>query len=159
MRDDVHWTALELREECKPVLETVADQVILTDQFLTAQTPLAGMRFEVAVGNPPFSLAQEFILESLKYCDNVLMLLRLNYLGTIERAPWMAKHTPDIYVLPDRPSFTGWGTDSIEYAWFHWRSSELERSEGKLVMLSLTEKGVRAEEKAEAKARHPHLER
>lgn len=33
----------------------------------------------------------------------------------------MRSHTPDIYVLPNRPSFSGKGTDSIEYAWFVWR--------------------------------------
>jgi hypothetical protein len=163
VRKDVNWTALELREECRPILETCADQIVITDQFLADlppdQKPLAGMTFDVGIGNPPFSLAQEFILESLKYCDNVLMLLRLNYLGTIERAPWMQKHTPDIYVLPDRPSFTGWGSDSIEYAWFHWRKNELERSKGKLVMLDLTPKEVRAAQKAEAKAKNPHLKR
>ena len=33
----------------------------------------------------------------------------------------MTKHPPDLYVLPNRPSFTKNGnTDSIEYAWFVW---------------------------------------
>jgi hypothetical protein len=34
----------------------------------------------------------------------------------------MRARTPDVYVLPNRPSFTGGSTDSIEYAWFVWRT-------------------------------------
>lgn len=46
----------------------------------------------------------------------------------------MQRHTPDVYVLPQRPSFTGKGTDSTSYAWFVWTSAE--KTEGKLQILN-----------------------
>jgi hypothetical protein len=66
------------------------------------------------------------------------MLLRLNFLGSSVRAQFMRSHTPDVYVLPNRPSFTGNGTDSIEYTWFVWRHGNAGRAEGKLTLLSET---------------------
>ena len=143
-RPDVRWTALELRAECRPQLETLEPrpEVVITDKFVKKladdQKPLCGRRFDVALGNPPFSLALEFVQESLELADTVVMLLRLNFLGSSKRAEFMRGHTPDVYVLPNRPSFTGKGTDSIEYAWFVWRHRDAGRSEGKLTLLAET---------------------
>lgn len=72
--------------------------------------------------NPPFSLAMEFVERSLAEVDGaVVMLLRLAWLASQKRAPFLRKHTPSVYVLPKRPSFTGKGTDSADYGWFVWR--------------------------------------
>ena len=35
----------------------------------------------------------------------------------------MRAKPPDVFVLPDRPSFTGEGSDSADYAWFVWPST------------------------------------
>lgn len=144
-RGCVYWTALELREECRANLEKIQPpvEIIITDKFIDPsvpedQKPLHGRHFDVAFGNPPYSLAIEFIQESLKYCDIVVMLLRLNFLSTRSRAPFMQEHTPDVYVLPDRPSFTGHGTDSSEYAWFVWDKSKLPGDPGLVVVLNTT---------------------
>lgn len=73
------------------------------------------------ITNPPFSLAHEFIAHARRHSPEVVMLLRLNFLGSIKRHDWWTKNEPDaIYVLSQRPSFTGGGTDSTEYAWFAW---------------------------------------
>lgn len=144
-RQDIRWTALELREECAPRLKlpSVKD-IIITDKFVEPgvpeeKKPLYGRLFDVAFGNPPFSLAMPFIHESLRYCDNVVFLLRLNYMGSEERNAWMKDHMPDIYILPNRPSFRGDGqTDSIEYAWYHWNKNNLRRTDGKVTLLGLT---------------------
>lgn len=74
--------------------------------------------WDLAVGNPPYKLAQEFTDQALKLCREVCFLLRLNFLGSQKRAPWLREHPADVFVLPKRPSFTGNGTDAIEYAWF-----------------------------------------
>ena len=84
-------------------------------------------RFDVCLMNPPFSKAWEFARKAIEHCDTVIMLQRLNWLqpGSSEpsraRAQWLREHTPGVYVLPDRPSFTGDGkTDSQAYAWYAW---------------------------------------
>lgn len=76
------------------------------------------VRYRYAIGNPPYALAQQFIAHSLIFCDEVCFLLRLNFLGSQKRAPFWREHPADVFVLPKRPSFTGKGTDSVEYAWF-----------------------------------------
>ena len=68
------------------------------------------------------------------------MLLRLNWLGSEDRAAWLRRHPPSVYVLPNRPSFVeGGGTDATEYAWFIWG----EGFGGTLSVLRATPKAVR----------------
>jgi len=75
--------------------------------------------------NPPFSLAQEFIEHSIERAQCVVMLLRINFLGSKKRYDFWQKNSPDaMYVLSKRPSFTGKGTDATEYAWFVWQKKE-----------------------------------
>lgn len=62
----------------------------------------------VIVTNPPFSLAFEFAQKAVREADHVALLLRLNFLGSgtkSGRTPWLRQNPPDVYVLPNRPSF------------------------------------------------------
>lgn len=78
-------------------------------------------RRECIVTNPPFSLAKEFIEQACKLSDSVFMLLRLNFMGSQKRFNFWNLHKPSgIYVLSERPDFTGEGGDACEYAWFEW---------------------------------------
>lgn len=73
------------------------------------------------ITNPPFSLALEFCEHALCHAPEVIMLLRLNFLGSQKRYDWWRQNEPSaIYVLSERPDFTGGGGDSCEYAWFVW---------------------------------------
>jgi len=75
------------------------------------------------ITNPPFSLAQEILENCFKEFPHaeIIMLLRLNFLGSQKRKTFWEQHpVTQLYVLSQRPSFTGKGTDSIEYAWFVW---------------------------------------
>lgn len=91
-------------------------------------SPTAG--YDLVISNPPYSLAEEFIKHSLRWVHDdgkVAMLLRLNFLESQKRASWLRQHTPDVYVLPRRPSFTGGGTDATAYAWMVWhKRSQLD---------------------------------
>lgn len=117
VRDDVRWTAVEKRDGQHAALAGVAHYVTTTD-FLDWR-PF--QHFAVAITNPPYSLAQRFVEHALDLADNVAMLLRLNFLASLTRAAFMRECPPDVYVLPNRPSFRADGkTDSIEYAWFVW---------------------------------------
>lgn len=85
------------------------------------------VRFDLVVGNPPYSLAEEFIRHSFELLHpggQVIFLLRLAFLGGQKRAKHLWSEFPPerVLVLPKRPSFSGNGkTDQIEYAAFYWR--------------------------------------
>ena len=121
VRDDVTWSAVELREDCLAALEDAVGHSgsVHIGDFLEVDADTA--KPAVIVTNPPYSIAME-MLESALGVDGavVVMLLRLNFLASARRAPLMRRFPPDVYVLPNRPSFSGKGTDSIEYAWFAW---------------------------------------
>lgn len=81
---------------------------------------------DLVITNPPFSLAMEVIEKSLSVtCPGgyVVMLLRLNFLGSEKRFPLFRDNPPErIYVHSKRMSFTPDGrTDSGEYAHMVWR--------------------------------------
>jgi len=80
-------------------------------------------RYDVAITNPPYSIAGEFIAKCRAISDVTVMLLRINYLASEKRADMMRSDPPDVYVLPDRPKFVGGKADSCEYAWFVWGQS------------------------------------
>lgn len=109
--DDSHGSKLETSGATKI---TIADYLKIADKTFPA--------IDWIITNPPFSLAQEFIEKSLKIAQKgVIMLLRLNFLGSQKRHDFWVKNPPSkIMVLSKRPSFTGHGTDSQEYAWFIW---------------------------------------
>jgi hypothetical protein len=110
---------------------------------------LSAEKWDVSIGNPPFRLAAEFIAFSLKYARNVALLLRLNYLGSDTRAEFMRSLAPDVFVLPNRPSFRPskrglLTTDSVEYAWFVWGDEPgRNRNEGRIKVLKTTPKEER----------------
>lgn len=86
--------------------------------------------YDIIITNPPFSCAQEFIEKCLTEWKpkRTIMLLRLNFLGSQKRKEFWQKFPPSrIYVLSKRPSFTGNGTDSQEYAWFVWDNKIYEQ--------------------------------
>ena len=99
---------------------------------------------EAVIANPPYCLAEEFIRHSRKLFPgaDLVFLLRIAFLASASRLPlWRDIGTPNIYVLPQRPSFTGRGTDSADYAWFLFPPRK--RSIGAMQVLRETPKGKR----------------
>jgi len=74
--------------------------------------------------NPPYKLAKEFVDHAMRLVQLndgfVAALLRLPFLAGQKRRGWWQDNPADVYVLSRRPSFTGKGTDSCDYAWFVW---------------------------------------
>jgi len=62
-------------------------------------------RYDLGMTNPTFEYAIPVVTRMLEECRDVVALLRLNMLGSQDRAPWWEKHPADVYVLPKRPSF------------------------------------------------------
>lgn len=77
--------------------------------------------WDLVITNPPYSMAQMFVQRALNHGNNVVMLLRLGFLASQARREFWQERTPErLFVLSRRPSFTGKGTDSADYAWFCW---------------------------------------
>lgn len=124
-RSDVEWAALEIREECFDVLSGLTNRGVAICDFLYDQPTGNLWKASVVIGNPPYSLAFEFIKEAQARCPDavVCFLLRLNFAASGERADFMRRQKPSVYVLPNRPVFAKnkdgkWSGDSCEYAWF-----------------------------------------
>lgn len=119
-----HIDAVELREEERENLIGYADRVGILD-FL--KDPDLG-KYDVIIGNPPYSLAQEFIEKSLSLLrpgGRLIFLLRTNFLESEKRFKWWQDKIPSgLYTLHKRPSFTGKGTDATSYSWFVWEQTD-----------------------------------
>lgn len=144
-RPDVLWTACELRAECTvPLLASGVEPVI--GDFL-AQGFFDPTVFEVSLSNPPYSLAEAFIERALSLARIVAVPLRLNFMGSENRAGFRSRvGVPDLYVLPNRPDFSGEGGDSCEYAWFVWRAGQ-PQLRGSVEVLDLTPRAIRVAQK------------
>jgi hypothetical protein len=127
-----------------------SDVIFAQGDFLEVK-PSALLFADHVITNPPFSLAEEFLRHSRLLCPqaDLVFLLRLNFLGSQERLPfWRDLGVPDVHILPNRPSFTGAGTDSGEYAWMIFRAFDegcilRKPSEGIITILPNTPREVR----------------
>lgn len=154
------WIASDIQPHFQPTLAAIPgvraaitadfDKIIPEPLFqsLNVDQP------RVIITNPPFKHALSFAKKLLEEytASTICLLLRLNFLGSAERSSFMRENMPDIYILPNRPSFTGVGSDSIEYAWFVWSAgSDFGRSgQGWVSLLDDTPASVRKASKAES---------
>jgi hypothetical protein len=107
--------------------------------------------YAVAFTNPPYSIAWDVIKHAMQFAEQVVMLLRVNFLGSEGRAAWLKEHTPNMYILPNRPSYGvnehgRKGTDATEYAWYVWDATRRRGQPGTVQILNLTPDNVRAEQ-------------
>lgn len=129
-RHPIH--AVELRQEEHDNLlscDTAADGVSICslEDFLLGPSFVAKEKV-LAIGNPPYSLAQEHIMLLLDYLlpgSTIAFLLKLGFLGTKTRADLLWKQGQCKYVWPilGRPSFVKSdraSSDVNEYALFVW---------------------------------------
>jgi hypothetical protein len=121
---ELNWTAVELEAQHKPKLTETGKEVVCPQDFLTWEPTL---RWDLVLGNPPFSLAKQFIEKSLTLSPKVILLLRLAITESQARKSfWQEQETngtlPELLILAKRPSFTGGPTDSTAYCWVYWGS-------------------------------------
>ncbi len=120
IKPGITWAAVELDNRHSSNLKALTNNVHV-GSYLTWEKD---RHYDVVIGNPPYSLAMEFVQTSLRNADTVALLLRLCFAASKKRADFMMSTCPDVYVLSQRPSFTGGGTDSTDYAWFVWHSDK-----------------------------------
>lgn len=80
---------------------------------------------DLVIGNPPFSLAEQFVHQALRHTRNdgyVFFILRLTFLETPSRYTLFRAHPPrKVWVMPSRVSFMGnKHTDFTTHAFFLW---------------------------------------
>ena len=117
---DKYLTSIEVREEETQNLLQCSDKVIISDYI---QMDIQD-RYDIIIGNPPYSSAMEFVNKSLQVLNDngvLILLLRTAFLESKARYSfWQSNPLSKLYVLSRRPSFTGKGTDSTSYSWFIW---------------------------------------
>ena len=90
-------------------------------------------QYDLIIGNPPYTLAEEFIRASiklLKYSGMVAFLLRNSFLHSQKRYHGLYNDHPlnNVYFLSRRPSFTGDGkTDADDYIIAIWAKMPMSR--------------------------------
>jgi hypothetical protein len=122
-RADVTWDLVEVRPEaCAELarLEACVASLDCPTNYLTRPPP--ARRYEVALANPPFSKAGKFVAKMLEEAENVVALLPLAFMASQGRVEFHLRNPSEVYVLGERPSFTGDGHgDMRDVAWFFWR--------------------------------------
>jgi hypothetical protein len=151
MRPDCTPVGIELRPECLPDLKKVCGGDAVTADFLQAAKAFPDHAFDCILTNFPFSLAEEFLRESLRIAKVVITLQRINWLAG-GRDRLMADLRPGLFVLPNRPSFNGWATDSCEYSWFVFNDPSCA---GQWSMLASTPEAERSAWSKRMKAIYP----
>jgi hypothetical protein len=138
-RPPASWCLVEIDTRHVPALRTLKQELYVGDFTSSAPFDSAVYRgFDVAITNPPFDLAHAYIEKLFELqVPYIALLLRLNFLGTAGRATFLRRYPPDVFVLPDRASFVGGTTDSIEYAWFVWKPG-VRRDCGEIRVLATT---------------------
>lgn len=96
------------------------------------------VRYNFIFGNPPYSLAEEFIRHSFELLEPngyIYFLLRLSFLEGIARGKGLFKEFPikRVYVCSRRPSFFSTNgkhtTDTLAYAMFLWQKGYTGKTE------------------------------
>jgi len=120
-----HITSVEIRAEELCILDFYSNEIIVGD-FLSHEFEYD--KFNYIIGNPPYSLAIEFLEKCFSISNpkntTIIMLLRTAFLESKKRYKFWQRHPVNhLYVLSERPSFTGKGTDSTSYSFFVWDNS------------------------------------
>jgi len=111
LRDDVRFHGIDVRNVEQEALAAGCER-FWQGSFLDSALDGGRDHYEilrarpaVIVTNPPYTRALEVVQRAMEIGAEVVMLLRLNFLGSGDRSKWLRQHPPDIGVLPNRPSF------------------------------------------------------
>lgn len=115
------WHATDIRAE-SPTLAARRGVSIHKHSVQDFLTQPIHHTYHVCITNPPFNQAMDFIVKCRQIALHTIMLLRVGFMTTADRNPYFVGDMPDLYVLPNRPSFIKGKTDSADYAWYHWRN-------------------------------------
>jgi len=142
--DDFGYTgeiwAFEIQKRYQTHLEdSAAQHVHMGDCFdLIDEYPGGG----VLITNPAFPIAHQMLQAYWSLVDHIVLLQKIDFLGSTDRYAFISQHVPHTCLLPERPKFTGSNTDQTYYAWYHWETAK-PRTDNVLQILRDTPKEVR----------------
>ena len=92
--------------------------------------------FDLIITNPPFDVSVEIVEKAIEEGDIVVMLQRLNWIGSDKRAPfWKSAPLKHVFAHNKRASFTENGQkDSIEYAHFVFEKGYVDEAKFTLIL-------------------------
>jgi len=129
--------AFEIQARFKESLESVADLVGIGDALAFMPEYNGRGCIDLAITNPPFSLAFELLQALWPVAGRIALLLRLSFIASAKRHPFLKDRIPDVFVLPNRPIFVRGQSDNCDYGWFSWWPLAPDEG-GHLYMLDLT---------------------
>lgn len=107
----VTWTAYEVREDCRPLLEATGAKVEIGD-YLPATGPqgaslnkVVPSKCDVIIGNPDYKIAAQTIEQALGDAPIVAMLLPIGFVQSAKRGPLFKAHPCMFLPIPDRVVF------------------------------------------------------
>lgn len=162
-REGIEWTLADIRDTSaalvrRELIRRPEDLHVGSFFDLPAFEPGDEPRWDVAILNPPFRLALEFIERCLALCRYTVVLQRINYCGSEDRNAFFRGRMPDLDVIPNRISFTGTGkTDSVENAWHVW-GPDSDDGIGIVRVLALTPLAERKEDRRRILAARDEVE-
>ena len=140
------WMTVDIREGARQHLEPlvkpehlrIAD--LLVDENFDDAFVARLASATAAIGNPPFEYAEQFLIRTFELCPNadVALLLRTGFFEGEDRSDFLRSCCPDVYALPQRPSFLGTGNDMASYSWMVWPAHAGRRSFGRFRVLNAT---------------------
>ncbi len=82
--------------------------------------------YDLAIGNPPFTFAREWVERCTMLARYTVLLLRQGFMSSAERAIWWKHYRPKLVkILPDRPKFvSGKPGDTADYCWIVWKGQQ-----------------------------------
>ncbi len=87
--------------------------------------------WDLIIGNPPYKLSLEFAEKAIALTKprrgTVALLLRLNWLSSLDRVTFHGQNPSDVHVLPRRPSFCVSVKCKKACGWFATMSPEADR--------------------------------
>ena len=128
---DAIVTAVDIRAEARlPCLEAGAHGFYQEDYFDHLRVEGGFMDQSLIIGNPPFSLAEKFILSTLDVLPvggHLAFLLNIRILAGLGRAKrlWSRRNLLAWFPLAQRPQFIKNGNDNNDYGVFIWEGGHL----------------------------------
>mgnify|MGYP002345484295 CR=1 FL=1 len=135
---DFEWPILEPCSGSGAISKVLEEKYTVVSQDIRTDPSVYGERwvdffahtgkYPTIVTNPPYFCAKDFILHALEIAETVCVLLKLQFLESVDRYDFF-QNTPlsHIYVLSKRPTMypdwepepkNGW---TIAYAWYIWK--------------------------------------
>lgn len=125
---DVPVTAVEIQDTSDDLRKAGADRIVIGNYLAPGpwvENRYVTERFDLIIGNPPYSLVEDFVARSIALLSDegvLAFVLKLHFFGSRKRVELFAKypHYAGFPVIP-RPDFTGDGRDTAEYGLITWR--------------------------------------